>query len=237
MIPPISPHAELLELDETESTQDIAGECLGRGQSVGAVWTHFQTDGRGRFGRSWISPRDSSLTVSFICSAYADHQQPYLVGMAIAIAAAEAIDAELRWPNDLSIDGKKVAGILTELMSDPQGRKVPVVGLGMNLNQTEFPEEIQGTATSVSLAKGGFYNPREVLHDVLEAIERVPEPTSWSALMPRWSVRDKTPGKIYKMLDGNLAEAITVGPDGELIALQNGLPTTILAADAIFGRR
>ncbi len=148
------------EVDEVDSTQDLAASLIKQGERPGIVLAHHQVAGRGRLGRTWISQRDDSLTVSMVFWPYADHPRPYLVGMSVAVAVAGAVHVKLRWPNDLIVDGRKVGGILTELVDTPSGSKVPVVGLGINLNQSEFPAELLEIATSLATVHGGVYDPK-----------------------------------------------------------------------------
>jgi BirA family biotin operon repressor/biotin-[acetyl-CoA-carboxylase] ligase len=200
-----------LELDEVDSTQNVAAEQLRNSNPVGVVLAHHQHSGRGRLGRTWVSQRGDSLTASLIFHDYADCPLPHLIGMSVAVAAAGALYAQLRWPNDLIVAGRKIGGILTELIPDSGGRRIPVVGIGLNLNQLSFPDEIAEIASSLTLAHGGEYRPAEVLKLILDRLAELPEPTSWQALAPIWSVFDKTPGKLYKLPDGTLASAVGVG--------------------------
>jgi BirA family biotin operon repressor/biotin-[acetyl-CoA-carboxylase] ligase len=157
--------------------------------------------------------------------------------MAVAIAAAGAIHCELRWPNDLALGGQKVGGILTELVQDPAGRAVPVVGVGINLNQTSFPEEVSGIATSAAMFDGVRRDSEAVAHAILDRLPMLPEPRSWADLAPVWTFFDTTPGKVYKLPEGQEAVALGVGPHGELLCAVEGESTTVLAADAIFGSK
>jgi BirA family biotin operon repressor/biotin-[acetyl-CoA-carboxylase] ligase len=224
-----------LELDEVDSTQNVAAEHLTRGSGVGVVFAHEQLSGRGRFGRKWLSRRGDSLTASLIFHDYADHPLPHLIGMSVAVAAAGALYSQLRWPNDLIIAGRKVAGILTELLPRPDGRRVPVVGLGVNLNQQTFPPELAEIATSLSVAHGGRYEADAVLRLILSRLEELPEPKSWLDLAPIWGVFDKTPGKPYKLSDGATAVAVGLGSEGQLLCSVDGESRTVLAAEALFG--
>lgn len=225
----------LLRVDVCGSTQDVAGDLLAKGERVGVILAREQTAGRGRFGRTWHSQPGESLISTLIFHDYADHPQPHLIGMALAAAAAGAFYAQVRWPNDLMIGGRKVSGILTELMPDERGRRVPVVGMGVNLNQRSFPPDIEETATSLALAHGGQFEAEQVLRLVLERLNELPEPSSWAALAPIWGVFDKTPGKLYKLPDGKLAVAIGVGSEAQLLCTVDGETRTVLAAEAIFG--
>jgi BirA family biotin operon repressor/biotin-[acetyl-CoA-carboxylase] ligase len=224
-----------VEFDEVDSTQNLAAQMLASGEDVGVVFAHNQVSGRGRFGRPWFSQRGESLTASLVFHDYADHPLPHLIGMSVAVAAAGALFSQLRWPNDLIIGGRKVGGILTELLPDAQNRRVPVVGLGLNLNQTSFPEEIAEIATSLSIAHGKTFEAEAVLRLILSRLQELPEPDSWSSLAPIWNVFDKTAGKMYRLADGALANAVGVGSDGQLLCSVDGESRIVLAAEAVFG--
>jgi BirA family transcriptional regulator, biotin operon repressor / biotin---[acetyl-CoA-carboxylase] ligase len=222
------------ELDEVESTQTVAAEKIRAGEPVGVVFAAHQTEGRGRLGRSWYSEKGDSLTMSLVFEAYADHPQPYLIGMACALAAAAAVHTQVRWPNDLLIGDKKVGGILTELIAGPGGL-LPVVGIGINLNQQSFPPDLEAIATSLALEQGGHYEAKVVAVQVLQRISLMPEISDWSALAAIWDLFDRTPGKRYRLPNDDLAVAVGVGSDGQLICSVDGESQTVLAAEALFG--
>lgn len=227
-----------LELAEVESTQAAAIGLLrdpGAAEVPGVVFARQQTKGKGRFGRTWLSEEGDSLTMSLVYGAYADHPKPWLIGMAAGIAAAGALHSMLRWPNDLIIEGRKLGGILTELITDSSGRKVPVVGIGVNLGQTAFPPEIAGIATSLALHRKGPFDPVAIAQKILERLADLPEPDSWHALAPVWELFDDTPGKLYRLPDGTAATALSVGPEGELLCSVEGESVTVMAAEALFG--
>jgi BirA family biotin operon repressor/biotin-[acetyl-CoA-carboxylase] ligase len=173
--------------------------------------------------------------MSMVFEDYADHPRPWLVGMAVAAAAAGAVHSQLQWPNDLTIDGKKLGGILTQLFQSADGKSVPVVGVGINLNLAEFPSEIQSTATSLFLERGHQFDPQEVARHMVQRVRQMPEPESWSDLAPIWALFDDTRGKKYVTSTGLELVAIGTGPQGELIGSHRGETVTVLAADALFG--
>lgn len=230
---PLFGGATWLDLEETPSTQDVASAHLG--ENVGVVFARHQTAGRGRFARAWHSNPDDSLTCSLVFHAYPDHPRAYLLGMGVAIAAAGALHLQLQWPNDLVVREKKVGGILTEFVKRPDGKRVAIVGLGINLNQTAFPDEIAHRATSLGLEFEHPFNARAVLQSILDRIAMLPEPESWTDLAPAWSLFDRTPGKKYQLHDGTTAIALGVGPEGQLMCSIDGESHQVLAADAIFG--
>ena len=232
---PTENEASFLRYDELASTQSTLAECIRRGENVGIVFAEHQYAGRGRFVRICIRAKSDSLTVSMAFHAYANHPKPYLIGMSVAIAAASALHAQLRWPNDLTFEGRKLGGILTEVIVDPSGNKIPVVGIGINLNQTDFAPEIAEIATSAFLIHGSRYDAARLVPKILDRIEDLPEPSSWADLEPSWELFDATPGKLYKLSSGELAVAIGVGSDGQLICSVDGESQAVFAADAIFG--
>jgi len=216
-----------------DSTQDALRKAILSGEDVEILYASLQTAGRGRKDRTWVSGKDDSLTVSLAFTAYANHQRPYLVGMAVALAAAEAFDLCLQWPNDLVENGKKIGGILVEMFPH-EGRNIPVVGLGLNLNQREFPIVIAHRATSLYLNRGIETTPGDALDRLIEAIAEVPEPNSWEDLRERWMERDETAGKPFRLEDGLVGVAQSIHEDGSLSIRVNAEYRTVYAADAWF---
>ncbi|HRK21169.1 MAG TPA: biotin--[acetyl-CoA-carboxylase] ligase [Fimbriimonadaceae bacterium] len=224
--------AEWLELETVDSTQDEAARLLRAGASPlpPVILAKAQTKGRGRFGREWFSPPGDSLSLSLILSEAKGHPQPWLLGMALACAAAGVIHGRVRWPNDVFLDGKKVGGILPELIEG-----VPVLGIGLNLNQMEFPPEIAATATSLALHRPGLYEAKAVAQKILARFFAAPLPQDWPALAPVWALFDDTAGKHFRLPTGEEAIAVGLGPHGELLCSVDGESRTVMAADAILG--
>ena len=148
---------------ETDSTNVQAARLARAGAPEGTlVVAERQTRGRGRLGRSWVSPAHVNLYASFVLRpnlAPADAPQ---IGLAAAVAVARALaplapgKVTIKWPNDCLLDGHKVAGILTEMDAEVDRVRWVVLGIGVNLNATAraFPPELRATATSVRLATG-----------------------------------------------------------------------------------
>jgi BirA family biotin operon repressor/biotin-[acetyl-CoA-carboxylase] ligase len=148
---------------ETDSTNVQAARLAHAGAPEGTlVVAERQTRGRGRLGRSWVSPAHVNLYASFVLRpnlAPADAPQ---IGLAAAVAVARALaplapgKVTIKWPNDCLLDGHKVAGILTEMDAEVDRVRWVVLGIGVNLNATgrAFPPELRATATSVRLTTG-----------------------------------------------------------------------------------
>lgn len=232
MNPPSGP---TLRFEELKSTQTYAADLVRKGEIPGIIFADHQSHGRGRFDRQWLSERGDSFTATFVFDQYQNHPFPWLVGMSVALAAAASNQLQLQWPNDLTLSGKKVGGILTELVTAPNGSKFPLVGIGINLNQKSFEPEIADRATSLRMASGNSHDPEAILQSLLTSISNVPEPDSWESIEPAWMLFDETPGKQYKLFNGTVAQALGIGPNGQLICSIAGETHSILAADAIFG--
>lgn len=225
----------LVELGEVDSTQDYLGTLIRHGSAgcPGVVLAKSQTKGRGRLSRVWVSRPGDSLTMSMAMFGQANASAPWLVGMAVAVCTAEALSLDVQWPNDLCWNGKKVGGILTEIYPTPSGLSVPVVGLGLNLNQTVFDGEIADVAASLFQRDGIRREVMAVALRILEVIAGFPEPSSWNSMETRWQAVDDTRGKVYIDQSGRKAVAISVAEGGKLIAQRDGELVEILAAEAL----
>jgi len=171
--------------DRVVSTNDVAWALADRGAGDGTVvFAEEQTGGRGRLGRGWWSPRGVGIWMSVLLRppAPAGAEQEGAVPMTTiigALAAAEAIravtglPAMIRWPNDVLVDQKKVAGVLVEARQGKAGREL-VLGIGVDVNaqQSEMPQDIAGLATSLSEAAGEDVDRLEVAKELLQELDR-----------------------------------------------------------------
>ena len=158
---------------ECESTQQL---LLGSGLPEGAVAaTDHQTGGRGRLGRTWEEPPGSSVLVSVLLRPPAGRRLPEL-SLVAALAVAEAVEvavvlaAQVKWPNDVMLNRRKVAGILSELSDG-----TVVVGIGINVNQTrdELPLDAPTEPASLRTATGTTYDRAVLLGSLLVRLERM----------------------------------------------------------------
>jgi BirA family biotin operon repressor/biotin-[acetyl-CoA-carboxylase] ligase len=162
----------------TASTNEDAWTALAAGGPDGlAVVADEQRQGRGRIGRVWAHAPGRGLALSVGLRAARGAEStgalPLAAGLAIADAlAALGLDPRLKWPNDVLLDGRKVAGVLCELRRQPGGDEAVVVGLGLNVRQREadFPPELRAHATSLMLA-GADVTVEEVAARILDALE------------------------------------------------------------------
>ena len=152
--------------DSLPSTNEAAFRLAADGAEHGeVVITEQQTAGKGRRGRTWVSPHGLNLYFSAILRPELPPQRAPELTLVAAVALAETLreagaDALIKWPNDVQIGGRKVAGILTERSAEPERVHFVVLGVGVNLNAgpEDFPPEVASTATSLSQALGRRVN-------------------------------------------------------------------------------
>jgi BirA family biotin operon repressor/biotin-[acetyl-CoA-carboxylase] ligase len=150
----------------TDSTNERAKQLAAAGAPHGTLVTaDAQTAGRGRQGREWTAPPGSALLMSVVLREL-DERLPLTA--AVAVCDAMPAEAAIKWPNDVWIGGRKVAGILVE--GRPQ-EGWAVLGVGLNVTTREFPPELAESATSLRLA-GVDVAPARVLDDVLASLAR-----------------------------------------------------------------
>jgi BirA family transcriptional regulator, biotin operon repressor / biotin---[acetyl-CoA-carboxylase] ligase len=166
--------------ESVQSTQRIAHVLAGDGASEGTlVIADEQTAGRGRLMREWHSSKGTGIWMSLILKPLLPPQKAPQFTLITAVAVVQAIEEitdlhpQIKWPNDILIDGKKVTGILTELQAESDKINSIIIGIGMNVNHTKehFPDELQKIATSLAIEQGEPLSRSEIVQKVLERIE------------------------------------------------------------------
>jgi BirA family transcriptional regulator, biotin operon repressor / biotin---[acetyl-CoA-carboxylase] ligase len=160
--------------DAIDSTMTEASRLAASGAPSGTVvGAEEQTAGQGRHGRSWHSESGSGLYLSVILRHQLTPANLPVVTLALGLAVRDAIlqstdlVCDLRWPNDVLIESRKCAGILTHL----EGSAI-IAGIGINVNQIRFPDELGGIATSLRLVSSRVHSREELLLELLPAIDR-----------------------------------------------------------------
>jgi BirA family biotin operon repressor/biotin-[acetyl-CoA-carboxylase] ligase len=212
-----------LHLRRTDSTNTRAGELAGRGAPHGLLVTAVeQTSGRGRQGRSWSAPAGRALLCSVVI-----REPPRLLPLAAGVAVAEVVGpaATLKWPNDVLLHGRKVAGILVE--GRPQERWA-VLGVGLNvaLRESDFPAELRDRAASMGLEPGAI---EPTLTRLLLALER------WLAASPEQLLdavreRDALRGHHVRWADG-AGRADGIDDEGRLLVVTGDGPRWLEAGE------
>jgi len=167
---------KVLTFESISSTMDEAFRLGMEGAPEGTVvCAEGQTKGRGRLGRVWVSPKGKGIYCSLILKPKLPPTQMPQITLMIAVALAEAIrqttliQPMIKWPNDLLIGSKKLAGILTELRAEVDQVQFVIVGIGLNVNATS--SQILDTATSLKIETKGNMNRVEIFQEILRSIE------------------------------------------------------------------
>jgi BirA family biotin operon repressor/biotin-[acetyl-CoA-carboxylase] ligase len=226
-----------IHLDTCGSTNDVVAAEARAGAAEGLVVTaDAQTDGRGRMGRTWHAPAGSNLTFSLLLrpqrAAVEIPPITLLAGGALAAAVrALGFEARLKWPNDLLLGepgaGRKLAGILTEATTEGDRIGHVVVGIGLNVNATDFPPELAAKATSLYRAGGVALSRADVLARVLGAFEDAYDAfkaRGAAAATELWEAHADRGTRCRARVEGVDVEGVTAGVDatGALLLRDDG---------------
>lgn len=182
----------LVFMERTTSTNDLALDAADRGAPHGATFVaDLQTKGRGRHGHTWTSPPGENLTFSILLRPTVDAPRAnglaLVVGLAVRAAAARRVPAAavaIKWPNDVVVGTKKLAGVLVESRLRGSRLDAIVVGVGLNVHMRSLPDDIRGIATSLALLGDPDPNREAALADVLSELEPRLDAFSASGLEP-----------------------------------------------------
>jgi BirA family transcriptional regulator, biotin operon repressor / biotin---[acetyl-CoA-carboxylase] ligase len=224
-------------VDETESTQLL----LGPEDPEGAIATaDHQTAGRGRRGRSWVDAPGTALLVSILLRPPPERaaQQLSLVGglaAAMAVEDALALAAQIKWPNDVMVDRRKVAGVLAEAREG-----VVVLGVGINVNQTreQLPEDARVASASLRTVDGRVHDRERVLGSLLAHLDRLY--AAWregglDAVYEDLGARDFLRGRRVSV-DGVAGTAQMIEREGRLLVTTDSGPVLVESGEVSFER-
>ncbi|MDO5424417.1 MAG: biotin--[acetyl-CoA-carboxylase] ligase [Eubacteriales bacterium] len=165
-------------LDTIDSTNNYAKKLAEEGAPHGTlVLAEKQEAGKGRRGRGWSTPKGTAIAMTLLLRPDIRPEKASMLTLVMGLAAARAcrellnLDVQIKWPNDLVIGGKKICGILTEMSAEMLGIHYLVIGIGINVNMTEFPEEIRSVATSLRLEAGKTIDRAELIAKCMEQFE------------------------------------------------------------------
>jgi BirA family biotin operon repressor/biotin-[acetyl-CoA-carboxylase] ligase len=172
--------AQLHHFYKIRSTNTAAMAAAAEGAAEGSVFlAEEQTAGRGRGAHSWQSARSAGIYCSVVLRPALPPSEVLVLALAAGLAVRTAIEqvdsrvsADLKWPNDVLINGKKVCGILTEMNAEATRVRYVVVGIGINVNQASFPKELEGEATSLRMATGSEWSRVELTAALLKSLDR-----------------------------------------------------------------
>jgi len=162
-----------------DSTNTVAMNLGAQDEPHGSiVLAEEQTAGRGRVGRSWYSEKSSGIYVSVLLRPEISPVQAPVLTLLSGLAVHEAVrettgmQPDIRWPNDLLLQGKKFCGILTEMNAEPDRVHFVVVGIGVDVNHAQMPDELVAIAASLRMLTGKSYSRLELLARLLRCLDR-----------------------------------------------------------------
>ena len=241
-------------------------DAAGRAHPVG-VATREQTAGRGQRGRHWFAPRNSNLCATFYFRPAGWRLTPstvghlaFLAGVAVAdvlqhhcttVLSSSKINVSvpprigLKWPNDVLLNGKKMGGILIELIDwtpSTTTEWVALIGVGLNVNVREFPPELADQATSLlreGLPETDWQRLGEQIGEALPRCAAIYRDGGFPALLAHWKRYDETPGRLYETISHSsptsiVGEAEEVEMDGSLrLRLPDGSVVSVQSATSV----
>ena len=215
---------------ETSSTNDVVEKLARDGVREGVVvLAEAQSRGRGRLGRKWVSPAGMGLWFSVLLRPNlplgAVTQLTIMAATAVARAlrAGTGLTPQIKWPNDILLRGRKVAGILTELSAETDRVAHVVLGIGVDVNVMEFPEELAAVATSLAREAGHAFNRAEIAAAIFAELDRDYARVSrgdFPALAEEWEQQCITLGQQVRIHIGSrtlTGRAESLDTDGALL--------------------
>ncbi|MBN6188636.1 biotin--[acetyl-CoA-carboxylase] ligase [Aneurinibacillus sp. BA2021] len=230
-----------------DSTQTKCQELAKAGAPEGTlVVADQQVGGKGRLGRVWYSPPNTNISMSLLLRPQLELQKCPQLTLLTAVAIVETlrefceIDAQIKWPNDILVDGKKVCGILTELNAESDRIHSLVIGMGINVNTAaeQFPDDVRDVATSLRVVKGEAMHRVPIIQQILMRLEALYErylAEGFAPIKERWERFALTTGKhvTIRTLQGSLTGyAEGIDETGVLLVRkEDGSITKVYSAD------
>lgn len=221
---------DIVYFEETDSTNTKAKESAVKGAPEGTlIISEKQTKGRGRKGRKWFSPSQEGIYISIILRPTIPPNEAPKITLLTAVAVAEtllsltSLKIDIKWPNDILVNGKKIAGILTEISTEPDAIDYVVVGLGLNVNTPDFPDDIKEIATSLFVETGEHFSRVRLIREYLQWHEKYYEifkRVGFEPVIKRWRELTNIIGHriMVEMIDEKyIGEVQDVDNDGVLI--------------------
>ena len=244
--------SEILVFEETASTNDVVEHLAKSGAREGlVVFAESQTRGRGRHGRSWASPRGKGLWCSVLLRPPLPPSAASRITVAAGVAVAHAIrevcrvDARIKWPNDVVINGRKLAGILTELRAEADEILLAILGIGIDVNceRDDFPPDVARLATSLKLEAGKNQDRVALAARLLAALDEcyASAVSNFETIADEWASLCTTLGQhIVVTMGRRRVEGFAQALDGDgalLVRCDSGQVERILGGDLTVERR
>lgn len=242
--------SKILYFDEVDSTNIRAKELAGNTPDGTVILAGRQSAGRGRLGRKWESDDGGGIYMSVILKPEIPPEEVQLITLAASVAIVSAIkdaagiDAGIKWPNDIILDGRKVCGILTEMSSEMERVNYVVLGIGINFSQElgDFPEELRNKAVSISeyMEEKGLKpcKKAELVRSILVRLDEVYRMLlegRKNDIIATWKNMSVTIGRDVAVSGREVSytgKALDITEDGRLVVLcENGILKEIISGE------
>ncbi|MEW6569577.1 MAG: biotin--[acetyl-CoA-carboxylase] ligase [Nitrospirota bacterium] len=204
----------IILLETVDSTNTFAADLAEKVEDGTVVVADSQKKGRGRLGRTWISPPGSNIYLSVITKPSIHVEDGTLITVMAGVSCVHALrrstglDVAIKWPNDIVYGDKKLGGILTELRTQDERIIFAIIGIGINVNVSLdiLPEDVREIATSLRNETGGCYSRTEIIAEILNELDRwyrIMKEKGGSNLILEWQRLNSTLGKKVMVIAGN----------------------------------
>ena len=168
----------IISVEETTSTNDMAKDLVREGFNGTALFAaELQTAGRGRLGRDWSSPKGTGIYITYLMAGIDTSEAASLNTLIAGLAVAEGLseyssdigaelECRIKWPNDIVTNGRKICGILTELITEGSSVSM-MIGIGINIGQKSFPEELSAKGTSYFIETGRLPSREDIINRII----------------------------------------------------------------------
>lgn len=243
--------ASVFSYDVIDSTNNMAKKLAEDGAGHGTlVVAEQQTGGKGRRGRNWVSPPKTGIWMTYVLRPDILPANASMLTIVAAMAVLDGVrneinrlgtkvDCAIKWPNDIVLNGKKIVGILTEMSAEPDFVNYVVVGIGINVNTTDFPDDIKDVASSVYLETGIHLQRSRVIADITSQFEKYYETfiktENLCGLVDDYNARLANVGKQVKIIDSRMERvgvAHGINENGELlVTLEDGTKENVISGE------
>lgn len=235
----------IIYLDTTGSTNDQVKKEAAKGAEEGLIIiAEEQQSGRGRKGRSWATTKGNSIAASILLKPPVSPESAFSITPVLALSIVQGLEKEtgirtgIKWPNDIVLDNKKLCGILTEMNAELDRINYIVVGMGMNINQLSFPQELCDIATSLRIHKGEALSRKRIMASILNSFEKSYELYKKEGLKPMVPMLEKYSVLIGKrvrlMAADSVWEGVALNMDDQgalIVRLDSGETTRVISGD------
>ena len=219
---------KIVPLERVDSTNNYLRHLANSGAPHGsAVIAKEQTQGKGRRGKKWLSAENEGLWMSVLLMPKVEPKDASKITLIAGLSVCQALkelsfDASIKWPNDIIIDNKKVCGILTEMNAKAEKVEFVIVGIGVNVNNESFSEELKDIAISLKMANKIGEKRSTVAYKILNNFEKnylIFEEKGFLGLKQKYEENCITLNKEVEVISKNsfYGQAIGIDEDGELV--------------------